>query len=284
MCLFLTMTSSGRVNTLLELINLCRVTIQADVTVEIGGAGHSDCSIFTLWRFGTRHLPYCDSGSLVVQWRAERVLAHSMALDGDQLYYAGVRHDPHLPPSPSAIAEVGALDVHTGTRLWTWYSPRNTAELLQLWGTRTPAMLVDSAKKSWATITNALADPRQRTTVTLRRELYVGQWRHTYTLHGSINALWLEARDGLVYVGDPAWVVRAGWEGWAPVLACGARDRPILCQSSAPARLIPCRVIPLSYGHLPGAQFWGLRARRPQGYTMTVYDVSKRASRLPRPA
>lgn len=133
-------------------------------------------------------------------WRADGVLAYSMALDGDHLYYAGVRHDPHVPPCPASLAEVGALDVHTGTRLWTWHSPHNTAELLQLWGTGTPAMLFDSAKKSWATITNALIDRRNRKSLLLT-EMHIGQWRHPYTLHGSINALWLEARDGLVYVG-----------------------------------------------------------------------------------
>jgi outer membrane protein assembly factor BamB len=133
-------------------------------------------------------------------WRAEGVIAHSIALDGDQLYYAGVHPDPHLPPSPSALAEVGSLDVDTGRRLWTWHSPRNTPELLQLWGTRTPVMLVDSTKKSWMTIMSALTDPRDRKG-RLLTELQIGQWRHPYTLHGAINALWLEARDGLVYVG-----------------------------------------------------------------------------------
>jgi outer membrane protein assembly factor BamB len=133
-------------------------------------------------------------------WRAEGVIAHSVALDGDRLYYAGVHPDPHLPPSPSALAEVGALDVHTGTKLWTWHSPQSTTELLQLWGTRTSAMLVDAAKKSWATIMSALTDPRDRKG-RLLTELQIGQWRHPYTLHGASNALWLEARDGLVYVG-----------------------------------------------------------------------------------
>ena len=133
-------------------------------------------------------------------WRTDGVLAHTLALDGGQLYYAGVRRAPHAPLRPAALAEVGALDVHTGRQLWAWHSPHDTAALLRLWGTRTPAMLLDSAKKSWATIADALADPRQRT-VTLRRELQIGQWRHPYTLHGSINALWLEAWDGLVYVG-----------------------------------------------------------------------------------
>ena len=133
-------------------------------------------------------------------WRAEGVLADCLALDGDQLYYARVRQHSHLRYGPAGLAEVGVLDVQTGRRLWTWHSPRNTAELLQLWGSRTPAMLVDSARKSWATITDVLADRRHRT-IRLLTELHVGQWRRPYSLHRSINALWLEARDGLVYVG-----------------------------------------------------------------------------------
>ncbi len=133
-------------------------------------------------------------------WRADGVLAHTLAVDEDQLYYAGVRQDPHVRSTPAGLAEVGALDVHTGTKLWTWHSPHTTAELLQLWGTRTPAMLLASAKKWRVTLSDALTDPHQRKS-RLLRELHGGHWRYPYTLHASINALWLEARDGLVYVG-----------------------------------------------------------------------------------
>jgi hypothetical protein len=35
----------------------------------------------------------------------------------------------------------------------------------------------------------------------LQSELKVGQWRRPYALHGANNALWLEAWDGLVFVG-----------------------------------------------------------------------------------
>jgi outer membrane protein assembly factor BamB len=145
-------------------------------------------------------------------WRADGVHAHTLALDGGQLYYAGVRQDPRVRATPAGLAEVGALDVHTGTKLWTWRSPHTTAELLQVWGTRTPAMLLDSAKKSWTTITDALTDSRQRKS-RLLRELHGGHWRHPYTLHASMNALWLEARDGLVFVGT-----------WLGLLALDGKD------------------------------------------------------------
>jgi hypothetical protein len=119
------------------------------------------------------------------------------------VYYACLHDDPHMPRHRDKIAEVGALESETGRPLWSWRSPGDTAALLQLWGLRTPAMLVDATKKSWRTVESLLATPsypksRWRA---LRSEFTVGQWRRPYALHGANNALWLEARDGFVFVG-----------------------------------------------------------------------------------
>jgi outer membrane protein assembly factor BamB len=133
-------------------------------------------------------------------WRTEGVDAYRVAVDGSHLYYACLRPDLRvLPRQPVALAEVGALDAQTGRQLWTWHSPRDTGELLRLWGARTPAMLVDSAKKSWETIMTRVHGNYRSRRHALRGELRMGQWRHPYTLHqGGLN---LEARDGLVFVG-----------------------------------------------------------------------------------
>ncbi|MGO8948067.1 MAG: hypothetical protein ACLQUY_10475 [Ktedonobacterales bacterium] len=64
-------------------------------------------------------------------------------------------------------------------------------------------MLVDTAKKSWRTVADFLSGSDYRATrwSVLSREFSTGQWRQPYGLHGALNALWLEGRDGLVFVG-----------------------------------------------------------------------------------
>jgi len=101
---------------------------------------------------------------------------------------------------------VGAFDARTGEHVWSWRTPGSATELLRLWGDRTPAMLADAGRRCVAALATAFAAdfvhpaPRRRR-VALRRELYNGQWRRPYALHSANNAVWLEARNGLVFVG-----------------------------------------------------------------------------------
>jgi outer membrane protein assembly factor BamB len=128
-------------------------------------------------------------------WRVDGLRADRLVLDGDQLCFLRL-------VQPEQVAEVGALNARTGARLWTWRTPGDTAALLCLWGMRTPAMLADSARRSWQTLASVLAqpDPIQRRGL-IRREISRGQWRHPYALHSANNAAWLAARRGLVLVG-----------------------------------------------------------------------------------
>jgi outer membrane protein assembly factor BamB len=137
------------------------------------------------------------------QWRTQGIRADALALDSGRVYYACLHDDPHMPRHRDKVAEVGALDSETGRPLWSWRSPGDTGALLRLWGLRTPAMLVDATKKSWRTVDALLASPDYRATRwrVLRSEVKYGQWRRPYALHGANNALWLEARDGFVFVG-----------------------------------------------------------------------------------
>ncbi|MGO8950482.1 MAG: PQQ-binding-like beta-propeller repeat protein [Ktedonobacterales bacterium] len=136
-------------------------------------------------------------------WRAQGIRTDILALDNGRVYYACLHDDPHMPRHRDKIAEVGALDAETGAQLWSWHSPTDTAALLLLWGWRTPAMLADATKKSWDTVESLLAYPGPRASRwrVLRSEFKVGQWRRPYALHGATNALWLEARNGVVFVG-----------------------------------------------------------------------------------
>lgn len=137
------------------------------------------------------------------RWRTEGIRADTLAVDSGRVYYACLHDDPHRPRHRDKIAEVGALESETGRPLWSWRSPGDTAALLRLWGLRTPAMLVDATKKSWRTVDSLLTNPGPKVSRwrALRSEFKVGQWRRPYALHGANNALWLEARDGLVFVG-----------------------------------------------------------------------------------
>jgi outer membrane protein assembly factor BamB len=159
-------------------------------------------------------------------WRTPDVPHYQLALDGPILTYRlGI-------PETGNIA-LGALDAMTGERLWQWRSPGSLGELLRLWGPRrTPAMLWDSTGKSVATIREIVWGPwfhlrrppsrvrmaqrRQSLGMRLRdirqsiasdvgwplwREFSQGHWRHPWQSHGEMNADWLAARWGIVFLG-----------------------------------------------------------------------------------
>ncbi len=123
------------------------------------------------------------------QWRADGIRADTLTLDSGRVYYACLHANPHMPHHGDKITEVGALDAETGAPLWSWRSPSDTAALLRLWGWRTPAMLAHSVKKSSVVFASRLANPEPHVS------------RLPYTLHSASSGLWLEARDGLVFVG-----------------------------------------------------------------------------------
>jgi len=159
-------------------------------------------------------------------WRTLDVPHDFLALDGAILSYS------RLIPG-KGNAEVGALDAATGARLWQWRSPGSLGELLRLWGPRRmPAMLLDSTAKSAATLWAIVGRPlfrlrrpllrvgvpqRRRTPGRwlrdiqrglannigwpLWQEFLWGHWRHTWQLHGAMNANWLAARWGIVLLG-----------------------------------------------------------------------------------
>lgn len=167
-----------------------------------------------------------DMRAGVELWRTQVVAHDHLALDGAILSYG------HSIPGKGNV-EVGALDAATGERLWQWRSPGTLGELLRLWGARrTPAMLWDSTEKSVATIGGIVwrpwfrlrkppsrfrEPPRQQTIGRklrdirqsiasdvgwpLWREFSQGHWRHPWRMHGSMNANWLAARWGIVFLG-----------------------------------------------------------------------------------
>src|SRR6185312_1485608 len=174
-------------------------------------------------------------------WRTQDVAHDYLALDGRTLCYSRLVR--------GATAEVGALDAATGEPLWRWRSPASLNELLHLWGTRrTPLMLWDSAEKSVATIREIVRQPwfrlrrsplqvrmgrpRQSPGMMLRsvgrgitqnvvwplwHEMAEGQWRHPWQLHGAMNANWLAARWGIVFLGT-----------WLGLFALDASDGRLL--------------------------------------------------------
>ncbi|MGE5333872.1 MAG: PQQ-binding-like beta-propeller repeat protein [Nitrososphaerota archaeon] len=159
-------------------------------------------------------------------WRTSGVAHDHLALDGVILSYA------HILPE-RRIVEVGALNAVTGERLWQWRSPATLGELVRLWGMRRmPAMLWDSTEKSVATIreivgqrwfrlrgpTSRFREPPRQQTLGRRlhdirrsiasnvgwplwHEFRQGQWRHPWQLHDAMNANWLAARWGIVFLG-----------------------------------------------------------------------------------
>ena len=159
-------------------------------------------------------------------WRTLDVPHDFLALDGAILSYS------RLIPG-KGNAEVGALDAGRGARLWQWRSPGSLSELLRLWGPRRmPAMLLDSTAKSAATLWAIVGRPwfrlrrpllrvgvpqRRRTPGRwlrdiqrglannigwpLWQEFLWGHWRHPWQLHGAMNANWLAARWGIVFLG-----------------------------------------------------------------------------------
>lgn len=167
-----------------------------------------------------------DARTGVELWRTSGVAHDHLALDGVILSYA------HILPE-RRIVEVGALNAVTGERLWQWRSPATLGELLRLWGIRRmPAMLWDSTEKSTATIREIVGQrwfrirtppsrgraSRRRQSLGMRlrgvprsivqnvglplwQELTNGQWRHPWQLHDAMNANWLAARWGIVFLG-----------------------------------------------------------------------------------
>jgi outer membrane protein assembly factor BamB len=167
-----------------------------------------------------------DMRTGVELWRAPDVAHDYLALDGTTLSYS------RILPGKGNI-EVGLLDAATGERLWRWRSPGSLGELLRLWGARRmPAMLWDSTEKSVATIREIvwrpwfrLRRPPPRIRMSQRRqtpgmrlrstqqsiaqnvgwplwhEISQGHWRHPWQVHGSMNANWLAAQWGIVFLG-----------------------------------------------------------------------------------
>ncbi|HKT37015.1 MAG TPA: PQQ-binding-like beta-propeller repeat protein, partial [Ktedonobacterales bacterium] len=159
-------------------------------------------------------------------WRTTDVKHDHLALDGSILSYG------RIIPEGGNI-EVGALDAATGERLWQWRSPDSLGELLRLWGPRRiPMMLWDSTAKSMATIREIIWQPwfrlrkppsgfreplRQQTfgmrlrdirqSIASRvgwplwRELSQGRWRRPWQVDSAMNANWLAARWGIVFLG-----------------------------------------------------------------------------------
>ncbi len=159
-------------------------------------------------------------------WRTTDVAHDYLALDGSILCYS--RTNPGM-----GNVEIGALDAATGERLWQWHSPDSLGELLHLWGARRmPAMLWDSTEKSVATLREIVWQPwfrlrrppsrsrfpQQRRTpgrrlhdighsiannvgLPLWREFTQGHWRHPWRVDNAVNANWLVARWGIVFLG-----------------------------------------------------------------------------------
>ena len=175
-------------------------------------------------------------------WRTLDVDHDNLTLDGTILSYSrGVQG--------TGAVEIGALDAATGERLWRWRTPASLDELLRLWGARRmPLMLWDSTEKSAATLANIIGkpwfrlrrppshfrepprrmSPRMRLrgigqdiahhiTLPLWQEVTEGHWRHPWHLRGGMNASWLAARWGIVFLGT-----------WLGLFALDARDGRLL--------------------------------------------------------
>jgi outer membrane protein assembly factor BamB len=175
-------------------------------------------------------------------WRAPDIIVDCMALTNGNLCYS------RLLLGQGAV-EVVALNAATSERLWQWHSPTNLAELLRLWGPRRmPGMLWDSTEKSAATLAGIVGQPwfrlrrppsrfreppRQQTLGArmrdirqeiasniawpLWREISQGHWRHPWQLDGAMNANWLAARWGIVFLGT-----------WLGLFALDAADGHLL--------------------------------------------------------
>ncbi|HEX5440903.1 MAG TPA: PQQ-binding-like beta-propeller repeat protein [Ktedonobacterales bacterium] len=159
-------------------------------------------------------------------WRTHDVPHDHLALDDAVLSFSRI-----IPEKGNV--EIGALDTATGERLWQWHSPDSLGELLRLWGPRRmPAMLWDSTEKSVATIRDIvwrpwfrLRRPLLRVGIPQRRrtpgkwlrdirqsiassvgwplwhEFTHGHWRQPWQVDSAMNANWLAARWGIVFLG-----------------------------------------------------------------------------------
>jgi outer membrane protein assembly factor BamB len=126
-------------------------------------------------------------------WRTgNEVRSEQIAVSKDAVYFAQV-------DAATGIGMVGALEAQSGRTLWQWRTPRNTGELLALWGWRAPHLLAVGVARSAATLSTALA--RDVRGLELLNELRWGQWRHPEVLHSAVNAMWLVADGGIVFLG-----------------------------------------------------------------------------------
>ena len=130
-------------------------------------------------------------------WRADDIVTFQLAVTDTAIYCGGL-----ITPQDAGVAEVVALDALTGRRLWRWRTPPNLRSLLALWGMRTPRMLAYAGYHASANVVSALRQPGRRNIANdLLREIQDGQWRRPHALHGAINAIWLSAGWGTVYLG-----------------------------------------------------------------------------------
>jgi PQQ-like domain len=126
-------------------------------------------------------------------WRTgDDVRSEQVAVTKDAVYYAQV-------DAATGIGLVGALEAQSGRTMWQWRTPRNTGELLALWGRRAPHLLAVGVARSAVTLTAALS--RDVRGLEALRELRSGQWRHPEALHSAVNAMWLVADWGIVLLG-----------------------------------------------------------------------------------
>jgi outer membrane protein assembly factor BamB len=124
-------------------------------------------------------------------WRAgDEVRSEQIAVTEDAVYSAQV-------DAATGIGLVGALEALSGRTLWQWRTPRNTGELLALWGRRAPQLLAVGVARSAGTLTAALA--RDVRGLEALRELRSGQYPEA--LHTAMNAMWLVVDWGFVFLG-----------------------------------------------------------------------------------
>jgi PQQ-like domain len=139
-------------------------------------------------------------------WLVDNVLTYQLAASGPTVYCA------HLVER-EGVGEVEAFDALSGRRLWHRHTPASLSELFQLWGMRTPWMLAVSGVRIGVTLGTTLAQPSPREIgIDLLHELRYGQWRRPYGLHGAVNAMWLVAGLGAVYLGTRLGVFALGAE------------------------------------------------------------------------
>jgi outer membrane protein assembly factor BamB len=144
-----------------------------------------------------------------VLWQANEIRQWECVASDSALFSTGI--------SGPGVGHVYAHDAETGRRLWHWHAPDSVRSLLALWGMRTPWLLADSAGRIGSTLAAILAEPAGQRAVTWHNELRQGQWRHPYSLHGTVNAEWLVTNQESVFYGT-----------WLGVFALRASDGKLL--------------------------------------------------------